>query len=93
VRFSGWQRKAVALAALAGLAGFARWTMGAGRPAWLVMILLGGFALRILLAGPGLSGPDRAAGWLEPDAGTQGEEADSQPGAGSRYHSDDGSGG
>ncbi len=85
MRFSGWRRKAVALAVLGGLAGLARLTMGAGRPTWLVMILLAGFGLRILLAGPGVTGPSLAG----PDPVGDSQE----PGGDSRYHSDDGSGG
>ena len=45
------QRKAVALGLLAALAWLSRFTMEAGRSRGLVWVLLGGFALRILLHG------------------------------------------
>jgi len=45
----GWQRKAVALLVLGGLAALAWGTMDAGKVRMLVFVLLGGFALRILL--------------------------------------------
>ena len=47
----GAQRKAVALGVLSALALLSRSTMEPGRPLWLVWVLLGGFALRILLSG------------------------------------------
>jgi hypothetical protein len=46
---AGGRRKAVALAGLAILAAAAWYTMDAGKVRILVMILLGGFALRIAL--------------------------------------------
>ena len=46
---AGVRRKVVALAGLAILAALAWTTMGAGKVRILVMILLGGFALRIAL--------------------------------------------
>jgi hypothetical protein len=46
---AGGKRKAIALAGLAILAALAWSTMDAGRLRILVMILLGGFALRIAL--------------------------------------------
>ncbi|HVW79307.1 MAG TPA: hypothetical protein VHB45_16960 [Alloacidobacterium sp.] len=49
MRVRGWQRKLVALLVLAMLAGLAWSTMDAGRVRMLVFVLLGGFALRILL--------------------------------------------
>jgi len=45
----GWQRKAVALLVLGVIAALAWGTMDAGRVRMLVFVLLGGFALRILL--------------------------------------------
>jgi len=48
---AGRRRKAIALAGLAILAALAWGTMDAGRVRILVMILLGGFALRIALTG------------------------------------------
>ncbi|MGC1297793.1 MAG: hypothetical protein WA869_22400 [Alloacidobacterium sp.] len=45
----GWQRKLVALLVLAVLAALAWGTMDAGKVRMLVFVLLGGFALRILL--------------------------------------------
>jgi hypothetical protein len=45
----GWQRKAVALLVLGVLATLAWGTMDAGKVRMLVFVLLGGFALRILL--------------------------------------------
>jgi hypothetical protein len=48
---AGGRRKAVALAGLAVLAALAWYTMDAGKIRLLVMILLGGFALRIALRG------------------------------------------
>jgi hypothetical protein len=45
----GWQRKAVALLVLGVLAALAWSTMDAGKVRMLVFVLLGGFALRILL--------------------------------------------
>ncbi len=51
MRVEGGRRKAVAFAVLAVLAGLGWLTMEPGRPRWLVLILLAGFALRILLAG------------------------------------------
>jgi hypothetical protein len=45
----GGRRKAVALAGLAILAAAAWYTMDAGKVRILVMILLGGFALRVAL--------------------------------------------
>jgi hypothetical protein len=75
MRFEGLRRKAMALAILAALAAGAWFTMGDGRPTWLVMILLAGFALRILLT-PG----------IRDSHGT----GDSQDAAGSRYDSESG---
>jgi hypothetical protein len=49
MRVRGVQRKVVALLALAVLAALAWSTMEAGRVRMLVFVLLGGFALRILL--------------------------------------------
>ncbi|HEX4311482.1 MAG TPA: hypothetical protein VHZ25_15735 [Acidobacteriaceae bacterium] len=49
VRVAGAKRKILALAVLAGLAALAWYTMDAGRIRLLVMVLLGGFALRIAL--------------------------------------------
>jgi hypothetical protein len=51
---AGGRRKAIALAGLAILAALAWYTMDAGKLRILVMILLGGFALRIALT-PGRS--------------------------------------
>jgi hypothetical protein len=48
---AGGRRKAIALAGLAILAALAWYTMDAGKIRLLVMILLGGFALRIALTG------------------------------------------
>jgi hypothetical protein len=48
---AGGRRKAIALAGLAILAALAWYTMDAGKPRILVMVLLGGFALRIALTG------------------------------------------
>ena len=45
----GWQRKVVALLVLGVLAALAWGTMDAGKVRMLVFVLLGGFALRILL--------------------------------------------
>jgi hypothetical protein len=53
VRIEAGQRKVVAVALLAALAGLSWITMDAGRPRELVLILLAGFALRIVLAGAG----------------------------------------
>ena len=47
--FEGGRRKAVALALLAVLAGIAWRFMDAGNVRTVVLILLGGFALRVLL--------------------------------------------
>ena len=47
---AGGRRKAIALSGLAILAALAWYTMDAGKIRILVMILLGGFALRIALA-------------------------------------------
>jgi hypothetical protein len=44
-----WQRKAVALLVLGVLAALAWGTMDAGKVRMLVFVLLGGFALRVLL--------------------------------------------
>jgi hypothetical protein len=49
MRVRGWQRKAVAFLVLAVLAALAWGTMDAGKVRMLVFVLLGGFALRILL--------------------------------------------
>jgi len=49
VRGEGFRRKGIALGALGAVAGLAWLTMEAGRPRWLVAILLAGFGLRILL--------------------------------------------
>ncbi len=48
---AGNRRKAIALAGLAVLAALAWYTIDAGKLRILVMILLGGFALRIALTG------------------------------------------
>jgi hypothetical protein len=45
----GWRRKAVALLVLGVLAALAWGTMDAGKVRMLVFVLLGGFALRVLL--------------------------------------------
>ena len=45
----GWQRKAVALLVLGVLATLAWSTMDSGKVRVLVFVLLGGFALRVLL--------------------------------------------
>ncbi|WP_446745557.1 hypothetical protein [Silvibacterium acidisoli] len=44
-----WKRKIVALAGFGLLAGLAWWTMDPGRGRDLVLVLLGGFALRVML--------------------------------------------
>ena len=49
MRVRGMQRKIVALLVLAGIAALAWSTMDAGKVRMLVFILLGGFALRVLL--------------------------------------------
>ncbi len=49
MRIRGMQRKMVALLVLCVLAGLAWSTMDAGKVRMLVFVLLGGFALRILL--------------------------------------------
>ena len=49
MRVRGMQRKMVALLVLAALAGLAWSTMDAGKVRMLVFVLLGGFALRVLL--------------------------------------------
>jgi hypothetical protein len=49
MRATGGKRKLLALAGLAVLAGLAWYTMDAGRVRLLVMVLLGGFALRVAL--------------------------------------------
>jgi hypothetical protein len=49
MRVRGMQRKVVALLVLAALAGLAWSTMDAGKVRMLVFVLLGGFALRVLL--------------------------------------------
>jgi hypothetical protein len=49
MRVRGIQRKVIALLVLAALAGLAWSTIDPGRIRMLVFILLGGFALRILL--------------------------------------------
>jgi hypothetical protein len=46
---AGTRRKAIGILILAGLALLAWETMDPGTVRWLVMVLLGGFALRILL--------------------------------------------
>jgi len=51
MRFEGGKRKLVALAGIAILAALAWQTMDPGRIRLLVFVLLGGFALRIMLAG------------------------------------------
>jgi hypothetical protein len=53
-RVQGGSRKLVALIILAGLSILAWQTLDPGRMRWLVWVLLGGFALRILLT-PGPS--------------------------------------
>jgi hypothetical protein len=47
--FEGGKRRLIALAGLAVLAALAWFTMDAGKVRLLVMVLLGGFALRIAL--------------------------------------------
>jgi hypothetical protein len=49
MRVRGMQRKVIALLVLAALAGLAWSTMDAGKVRMLVFVLLGGFALRVLL--------------------------------------------
>ena len=49
MRVRGMQRKIVALLVLAALAALAWSTMDAGKVRMLVFVLLGGFALRVLL--------------------------------------------
>ena len=49
MRVRGMQRKVVALLVLAALAGLAWGTIDPGKIRMLVFVLLGGFALRILL--------------------------------------------
>ena len=49
MRFEGVQRKVIALLLLAVLAALAWSTMDAGKVRMLVFVLLGGFALRVLL--------------------------------------------
>ena len=49
MRIRGWQRKAVALLVLGVLAALVWGTMDSGKVRMLVFVLLGGFALRILL--------------------------------------------
>jgi hypothetical protein len=49
MRFAGSKRKLLALALLAVFAALAWYTMDTGRIRLLVMVLLGGFALRIAL--------------------------------------------
>ena len=49
MQVEGIRRKMVALAVLAALAGLAYGTIDAGRVRNLVFVLLGGFALRIML--------------------------------------------
>jgi hypothetical protein len=51
MRLEGGKRKLVALAVLAILAILAWQTMDAGRIRMLVFVLLGGFALRVVLTG------------------------------------------
>jgi len=53
MRVSGVKRKAMALAFLAVLAGLTWLTMDAGKIRLVVLILLGGFALRIALTTQG----------------------------------------
>ena len=59
MRFEGGKRKLVALAGIAILAALAWQTMDAGRIRLLVFVLLGGFALRIVLTA-GLTKQDGA---------------------------------
>ncbi len=59
MRFEGGKRKLVALAGIAILAALAWQTMDPGRVRLLVFVLLGGFALRIVLTA-GLTKPDGA---------------------------------
>ena len=49
VRLTGWRRKLVAVLALGAIAGLAWGTIGAGRPRDVVLVLLAGFALRVML--------------------------------------------
>ncbi len=53
MRVTGIRRKLLALAGLAVLATLAWYTMDPGRVRLLVMVLLGGFALRIALTAKG----------------------------------------
>jgi hypothetical protein len=59
MRFEGGKRKLVALAGIAVLAALAWQTMDPGRIRLLVFVLLGGFALRIVLTA-GLTKHDAA---------------------------------
>jgi hypothetical protein len=65
MRVDGVRRKLAALGVLGVLAGSAWLTMEDGRPRWLVAILLGGFALRILLSSAG------AVGNSQPEPGSR----------------------
>ncbi len=61
MRVGGWRRKASALLVLAMLGGLSWFTMAAGKPRELVLLLLCGFALRVLLTREG-SRYDRGVG-------------------------------
>ncbi len=61
MRIAGSKRKLVALAFLAVLAALSWYTMEAGRIRLLVIVLLGGFALRIALTAASRSSDDEAA--------------------------------
>jgi len=60
MRVSGAKRKVMALALLAVLAGLAWMTMDAGKIRLVVLILLGGFALRIALTSGGSRNEEEA---------------------------------
>ena len=60
MRISGAKRKLVAVAFIAALAGLAWCTMDAGKIRLVVMILLGGFAVRIALTTRGVQDEEHA---------------------------------
>jgi hypothetical protein len=49
VRLTGWRRKLVAVLVLGAIAGLAWATIEAGKPRDVVLVLLAGFALRVML--------------------------------------------
>ena len=49
VRLQGWRRKLVAVLVLVAIAGLAWTTIEAGKPRDVVLVLLAGFALRVVL--------------------------------------------